>query len=174
MSSKGRVSIPQIGVTSEVEAILGSQSLAADVRDQRNQLEFVSPEWLSETIRKLPPDPPAPPKTQGYNVYSTQKEHWLGWLNPTAGTGTYPRRTGDNVTAKTVYNRIGEPKMLWWLAAAAGVDQCLLDAAKGQVDINKPLSSQCAAFRKVVPWRVMADALYLIGQSGASNSPSQK
>lgn len=161
------------GETPDDDALEYWQSLVASIRERILRLDSFTPEWLSDAIKQLPSDVPVSLKTQGYNQYTTQKDHWLGWLNPAAGTGSYPRRTGGHVSAKTVYNRIGEPKMLWWLATAAGVDQGLLDEAKARVDTQKPLSSQCADFRKVVPWRTLVESLELASRNQASGVEAQ-
>jgi hypothetical protein len=161
------------GESPDDEALEYWKSLLTGIRERMLRLDSFTPEWLSDSIKQLPSDVPVPLKTQGYNQYTTQKNHWLGWLNPAAGTGSYPRRTGANVAAKTVYNRIGEPKMLWWLATAARVDQGLLDEAKARVDTQKPLSSQCAEFRKLVPWRTLAESLELAIQNQTSNVAAQ-
>lgn len=79
-------------------------------------------EWFTQAIKGLPGDDPVPRGTPGYNKYPTQKDHWLGWLDPTAGTGTYPRQAGASRDARDVYNRIVEPKLLIWLISAAAVD----------------------------------------------------
>lgn len=149
------------GETPDDYAIRYWRLLVASIRERVARLDSLTPEWLADAIRQLPPDASVPPRTQGYNHYTTQKDHWLGWLDPTAGTGSYPRRTGNNVSARTVYNRIGEPGMLWWLARAARVDQRLLDEANATMDPQKPLSSQCAEFRRLVPWRTLAESLEL-------------
>lgn len=161
------------GETPDDDALQYWKSLVVSIRERILQLDSYTPEWLSDAIKQLPSDVPVSLKTQGYNQYTTQKDHWLGWLNPAAGTGSYPRRTGGHVSAKTVYNRIGEPKMLWWLATAAGVDQGLLDEAKARVDTQKPLSSQCADFRKVVPWRTLVESLELASRNQASGVEAQ-
>ena len=161
------------GETPDEDALRYWQSLVAGIRERILRLDSFTPEWLSDAIRQLPSDAPVSLKTQGYNQYTTQKDHWLGWLNPAAGTGSYPRRTGANVAAKMVYNRIGEPKMLWWLASAAGVDQSLLDEAQRRVDAQTPLSSQCAEFRKLVPWRTLAESLELAIRNQTSNVVAQ-
>ncbi len=161
------------GESPDDEALEYWKLLLTGIRERIVRLDSFTPEWLSNAIRQLPSDVPVSLNTQGYNQYTTQKDHWLGWLNPAAGTGSYPRRTGANVAAKTVYNRIGEPKMLWWLASAAGVDQTLLDQAQGRVDPQTPLSSQCAEFRKLVPWRTLAESLELAIQNQTSNVAAQ-
>lgn len=97
--------------------------------------------------------------TPGYNVYTSQKDHWLGWLDPAQGTGTYSRRSGNSKGARAVYNQIGEPKMLLWLASAADVPAQLIEAAvlaAGQAD---SMRGEAAAIRKHVPWEVVAQAL---------------
>lgn len=161
------------GETPDDDALQYWKSLVVSIRERILQLDSYTPEWLSDAIKQLPSDVPVSLKTQGYNQYTTQKDHWLGWLNPAAGTGSYPRRTGGHVSAKTVYNRIGEPKMLWWLASAAEVDQGLLDEAKTKVDTQKPLSSQCADFRKVVHWRTLVESLEQAIRNRASGVEAQ-
>ena len=116
-------------------------------------------EWLIRAIDALPSDDPVPLKTPGYNKYRTQKAHWLGWLNPAAGTGTYPRSSGNDRGARNVYNRIVEPKMLLWLIAAAGVRKELADAAQAAAAINAPMPTKAAAIRKHVPWPEIEAAL---------------
>jgi hypothetical protein len=78
-------------------------------------------EWLARAIEQLPSDQPVPAGTRGYNRYTTQKAHWLGWLRPESGTGSYPRSTSKHRDAHDVYNRIVEPKLLMWLISAAGI-----------------------------------------------------
>ena len=123
------------------------------------RLSSKSISWLSEAITKLPPDDKVPQGTQGYNVYKTQKGHWLGWLNPSAGTGTYPRQDDGKRDARDVYNRIVEPKMLIWLATAAKVDSALLKAAISSASAAERMPSKAAAIRKHIPWPVLEAAI---------------
>ena len=118
-----------------------------------------SVEWLAQAIERLPSDTPIAAPQQGYNKYKTQKEHWLGWLNTSSTTGTFPRKSGDAGGARRVYNLIGEPKMLLWLASAAGVQANLLRAAKGAADGVTNLRSKCGAIRKHIPWSEVESAL---------------
>jgi hypothetical protein len=118
-----------------------------------------SVEWLAATISLLPSDDPVPRGTPGYNTYTTQKAHWLGWLNPAAGTGTYPRAGGADRDARDVYNRIVEPKLLLWLAVAAEVSPTRIDAARSEAEGKAKLNSKAAAIRKHVTWQVLVDAL---------------
>lgn len=86
-------------------------------------------ESLIHAIRRLPSDEPVTDGQSGYNNYTTQKDHWLGWLDPNSGTGSYRRRGGKNRDAKYVYNHIVEPKMLLWLISAAEVRSELIQTA---------------------------------------------
>lgn len=115
--------------------------------------------WLIDAIRRLPTDPWVPDRTPGYNRYNTQKDHWLGWLDPTVGTGTYPRRAGDDGDARIVYNHIVEPKMLLWLVDTAGVDRQLLATAQLAAATATSLPGKSAAIRKHVPWPTIVEAL---------------
>lgn len=118
-----------------------------------------SVEWLIRAIEVLPSDNPVPPRTPGYNKYTTQKAHWLGWLDPAAKTGTYPRSSGNERGARNVYNRIVEPKMLLWLISASGVRQDLVDSARAAAANDAPMPTRAAAVRKHVPWEEVQTAL---------------
>lgn len=118
-----------------------------------------SVEWLIQAIRNLPGDDPVAPGTKGYNTYTTQKDHWLGWLDPSLGTGTYARKTGTGKSAREVYNRIVEPKMLAWLITAAEAPSDLIKSAINDAAATSSLASKSAAIRRNVPWIVVADAL---------------
>ena len=109
-------------------------------------------ESLIKFIKNLPSDKKVVIGTQGYNLYDSQKSHWLGWLDSKSNTGTYQRRDAPNRSAKFVYNHIMEPKMLLWLISASGVDQKFIVKAKDGADNAKTMASSCAAIRKVVSW----------------------
>lgn len=118
-----------------------------------------SVEWLIRAIEALPPDNPVPLRTPGYNRYTTQKAHWLGWLDPTAKTGTYPRASGNERGARNVYNRIVEPKMLLWLISASGVKKDLVESARAAAANDASMPTRAAAVRKLVPWEEVKAAL---------------
>jgi hypothetical protein len=118
-------------------------------------------EWFISAIISLPGDSPVPIGTPGYNTYTSQKAHWLGWLNPNSGTGTYVRASNPNRDARDIYNRIVEPKMLLWLAEAAGVCPSLVNSAKEDASQKMKLASKSAAIRKHIPWQVIVDVLNL-------------
>ncbi len=116
-------------------------------------------EWFIRAIRALPADDPVPRGTPGYNTYTTQKDHWLGWLEPAAGTGSYPRKTGSDRDARDVYNRIVEPKLLVWLISVAGVEADLIRRTNSEAEAASTLAGKSAAIRRHVPWRIIAEAL---------------
>ena len=115
--------------------------------------------WLIQAIRRLPSDQPVAPGHPGYNNYTTQKDHWLGWLDPNSGTGTYPRKSTPDRDARYVYNHIVEPKMLLWLIPASGVKQELVQAAVEAAEGASTLARKSAAIRRQVPWTIVEAAL---------------
>lgn len=124
--------------------------------------EPYSIEWFADAIRRLPDDKEVPEGQCGYNKYTRQKDHWLGWLDPKSGTGTYPRSNAPGRDACDVYNRIVEPMMLLWLISAAGVEGKLVWEAVAAVlntDKASSLQSKSKAIRSNVPWSVVASAL---------------
>ena len=125
-------------------------------------------EWLIETIRALPFDAPVPHGTPGYNQYTTQKAHWLGWLDPAAGTGSYPRSAGAGRDAKYVYNHIIEPKLLLWLVTSAGVNAELVVLARASAEAAKSMPAKSAAMRRQIPWATVCDALLHRSQASAA------
>jgi hypothetical protein len=148
-----------MGEAPDDEALSYWRSLVDMIRQRLQLIDTATPAWLSDAIRALPSDEPVPKGTQGYNEYQTQKDHWLGWLNPSAGTVTYPRSTGADAPARKVYNRIAEPKMLLWLASAAGVAPEVVAQARAAAEAEPRFMSKCGAVRKFLPWPLVADAL---------------
>lgn len=118
-----------------------------------------SVQWLSEAIQRLPADAAVSKGTPGYNNYTTQKDHWLGWLNPNSGTGTYPRADAPSRNARYVYNHIMEPKMLLWLVSAAQVESSKVQLASQAAGSATSMAGAAAAIRKAIPWPVVAAAL---------------
>ena len=114
-------------------------------------------EKFRNAIKKLPSDPP---RNRPGAWYKTQKEHWLGWLKEYRGPGAYDRKGGTNQEAKFAYNHIVNYHMLIWIIDAAGTDPKLVKKAKSVIDDKKTMHSNAAAVRKVVPWEVLANALW--------------
>jgi hypothetical protein len=117
----------------------------------------VSIQQFIRAIERLPSDPPAdyPGKW-----YKTQKEHWLGWLREYHGPGAYGRQTGKKRDARYAYNHIVEPLMLLWLIEAAGVDPDTVAAAKQATEGLATKQQKSAAVRRLVPWEMLAQALW--------------
>ena len=112
---------------------------------------------LIRKIERLPSDEPAPdPRVW----YTTQKEHWLGWLREYDGPGAYGRISGKQRDANFAYNHIVEPKMLLWLIEAAGVSKDLVEAAQRASAEGASLMQKSGAIRRVVPWTVLYDAIW--------------
>lgn len=120
-----------------------------------------------DAIRRLPADKPIVDRRK---TYSTQKEHWLGWLGEYHGPGAYGRKVGMKRDAQYAYNHIVEPKMLLWLIAAAGVKPALVKAARLASGGVSTMPGKSASIRKHVPWSVVVTALWAVGSS-PSNRP---
>ncbi len=109
-----------------------------------------------EVIERLPSDPPNhDPRVW----YTTQKEHWLGWLRDYDGPGGYGRIPGQKRDAKYAYNHIVNPQMLLWLIEAIGVRSDLVEAATRASAEGKSLMQMSGSIRKCVPWAMVYDAI---------------
>ena len=92
--------------------------------------------------------------------YTSQKEHWLGWLSEYDGPGAYGRKKRTGRSAQFAYNHIGCPPMLLWLAEAAGVSKAKVLAAKRAALSGRPnRASHCAIIRRVLSWPVIYERL---------------
>lgn len=91
--------------------------------------------------------------------YSSQKEHWAGWLFHYEGPGYYGRKTW-NRTAEFVYNHFNCPPGVLWLAEASGVNRKFITKAARSARASGPaFPSICAAIRREVPWALVEAAL---------------
>jgi hypothetical protein len=88
--------------------------------------------------------------------YSSQKQHWIGWLSEYHGSGYYGRKTKISRQADFVYRHIVCPPMLLWLAEASGVSKTKILAAKrSALTASRSLPSMSAAIRKIIPWQAI-------------------
>lgn len=108
-------------------------------------------------IERLPSDKP---HNDDSVWYSTQKDHWLGWLRAYHTEGAYGRTLSSRRDACFAYNHIINWQMLEWLIEAAGVDRKLVAAAKTAAVAPKLMQQKAAAIRRVAPWSVVAAALW--------------
>lgn len=91
--------------------------------------------------------------------YTSQKEHWLGWLKGYKGPGYYNRKDCHR-TAEFVYNHINCSPMVLWLGEASRVTKAKVAKAKQAALSAKPhLPTQTAAIRKIIPWNMIEDRL---------------
>ncbi len=134
-------------------------------------LHEMSPRELASRIRKFPEAAPisdefeAELKKIGMSDidrrwYTTQKEHWLGWLSEYDGPGYYGRQSSDGKDAKYVYNHIMNPAMLLWFCEASGAPADKVKAAKdAALSAKRTYPSQSAAIRRLVKWEDVATCL---------------
>lgn len=120
-------------------------------------IKEITIEQFRHAIKQLPSDKP---KTQPGVWYKTQKEHWLGWLSEYNGSGAYGRKIDKSRDAKYAYNHIVNYKMLIWVIKAAGVDRTLVKKALSVIDERRTYQENAGAIRKIVPWEVIAKALW--------------
>jgi hypothetical protein len=113
-------------------------------------------------IHSLPCDEP---RVRPGVWYTTQKQHWLGWLGEYDGPGAYARMPGKQRDAKFAYNHIVCPEMLLWLIEAAGVRQDLVQAARSACGTGTTLMQKSGAIRRHVPWAEVYDVLWGSGRT---------
>lgn len=93
----------------------------------------MTPHRLAAKIRKLREQAPITTRFErilagrgtwnsGRAWYTSQKEHWLGWLAEYHGPGYYGRKNSDR-SAEVIYNHIACPPMALWLAEASGIPE---------------------------------------------------
>lgn len=88
----------------------------------------------------------------GRNANGNQKGHLDGWLSQYDGPGAYDRKNPSS-SGRSFYNHFRCAPGLLWLAEALGEDPQVLQVAVAAIDAAGPNpSSECAAFRRVVPW----------------------
>jgi len=91
--------------------------------------------------------------------YTTQKQHWLGWLKEYDGPGYYGRKK-RHPSAQFAYNHIVCPPMLLWLGEASGVQRTkVLEAKRAALSAGASLPALSAAIRRVIPWQTIETRL---------------
>lgn len=90
--------------------------------------------------------------------YTSQGEHWEGWLGEYNGGGFYGRKD-HNRTAEFTYNHIMCPPMLIWLAETVGIDEnTIANAIKDSLATDK-YQEQCGVIRKAIGWSEIEKAI---------------
>ncbi len=103
--------------------------------------------------------------------YTTQKEHWLGWLKGYKGPGYYNRKDCRR-SAEFVYNHINCPPMVLWLVeASGGVPKATVVKAKQSALSARPhLPTLSAAIRRIIPWEMIEVRLDKRGRYGGNRA----
>lgn len=123
----------------------------------------MTPNGLARCIRTLKPhlpisdrfeiEMPGGSSEQKRAWYSSQRQHWLGWLAEYNGPGAYGRKTLVGRDAEFIYNHIVNPKMLIWLMEAAGAPKArLLRARKAALSAGTRMQAMSAAIRREFPF----------------------
>ncbi len=120
---------------------------------------------IAEFIRAIQSLPSDEPRVRPGIWYTTQKQHWLGWLGEYDGPGAYGRIPGKQRDAKFAYNHVVCPEMLLWLIEAAGVRPDLVQAARSACQTGTTLMQSSGAIRRHVPWAVVYDVLWGSGRT---------
>lgn len=131
---------------------------------------------LRKIVLKLPAHLPITDEFEGRGCsddglrrawYTTQRQHIAGWLSEYDTPGFYNRKKPGG-GARNFYNRFKCAAGLLWLAEALGVSAQTLHTAVAAIDAApRNPASECGAFRKVVPWSMIASLLqdHLAAQS---------
>jgi hypothetical protein len=131
----------------------------------------MTPSYLRRKIGKLPPDVPITASYERALIargilnnegvwYTSQKQHWQGWLSQYNTPGAYNRKRWTGRSAEFAYNHIGCPPMLLWLAEAAGLPRSQILATKrAALSARRNRATHCAVIRKAIPWAAIAARL---------------
>lgn len=109
-----------------------------------------------KAIKRLPSDEP---KVTKGKWYTSQKQHWLGWLGEYEGPGAYGRKNW-NRDAKFAYNHVVCPELLMYLIHAIPLKNELLDHAEIAYKTGNTEMEKSGAIRKVVRWEDISLALW--------------
>lgn len=113
-------------------------------------------EQFRNKIKSLPSDEPM--VTPGI-WYTTQKQHWLGWLAEYNGPGAYSRKNWDR-DACFAYNHVVNPGMLLYLIKAIPMAPEIITAAEAASQQSQSMMAQSGSIRKVVPWEMIYQAFW--------------
>jgi hypothetical protein len=119
--------------------------------------ELISIKQFIKAIEKLPSDTP---RNRPGKWYTSQKQHWLGWLREYHTPGAYGRQVKSSHDARFAYNHIVNHEMLLWIIDAAGVDKKLGKSVNKSIKGLGSMQQKSAAIRKIVPWNVLSEAFW--------------
>jgi hypothetical protein len=109
-----------------------------------------------KAIKRLPSDEPI---ENSRAWYTTQKEHWLGWLSEYDGPGAYGRKSEQKRDARYAYNHIVNPQMLLYLIKAIPLEPEIIEATEEAYQNGSSMMAKSGAIRKIVPWAMIYQAL---------------
>lgn len=123
----------------------------------RSRVKEISIAKFRQAIERLPSDKPV---IRAGVWYTTQKQHWLGWLGEYEGPGAYGRRTNIKRDARFAYNHVVCPELLLYLARAIPLQAEMVRAAEDADQRGTSLMQRAGAIRKVISWPVIYQALW--------------
>lgn len=126
-------------------------------REASIQKKPISIKQFIQAIQRLPADEPV--VRQGV-WYTTQRQHWLGWLREYQGPGAYGRKTGIERDARFAYNHIVCPEMLVYLARAIPLRPEVVQAVEDAYQRGETMMKKSGAIRKAAPWSEIYQALW--------------
>jgi len=131
---------------------------------------------IEELLRYIAGYPETPPRTialeqeikigTGFHGkwYSSQKEHWLGYVGYKRAQWAAQGKNYNLEKAKSHWSRTHCFPMLFWLAECAGVDSDILERAevvarRVTAEICSDHPSHGKAAREVLPWSLVEQAI---------------
>jgi hypothetical protein len=135
----------------------------------------MSPKQLAKHIQSLPARPAITSAFEALSLgsrkvwYTSQKQHWLGWLSEYDGPGYYGRKDWRR-SAEFVYKHVVCPPMVLWLGEASGVPKHKVKRARdAALASGRYYAAQSSAIRRIITWSEIE--LRLVGREGAKKRP---
>ncbi len=100
---------------------------------------------LLDALSQLPDHAPSAEALPGSGV--PRKKRWIEWVSD------YNRgRVKKNPSARTIYNRVQQPRWIIWLAEASGINTRLIRKATNSVARHVRRQTQAKEARRILPW----------------------
>ncbi|WGS25788.1 HNH endonuclease [Bradyrhizobium sp. ISRA464] len=121
---------------------------------------------LLDGLKQLPDRAPIAEALPGADA--PLKERWIDWVS------NYSRgRQKKNASARTIYNRVQQPRWIVWLAEASGINTRLIRKATNSVARHVRRQTQAKEVRRILPWSLVARHLEQIRSSREVDSSRQ-
>lgn len=126
-------------------------------------MDDISLDAICAIFGQLEPEPEIVQRLDRWGCrYESQKAHALDWFSSqaTLGGGAYSRDR-PNTSARACYNRLLNPGMLIWIAAALGADDETIErATNAAIDAERVnYRKRCGAFRAVISFDDVLDMI---------------